>query len=150
MYYYYSTEQYPTRILQILIFELCEVFDYLYHFFRSDSRLLGKNSKTSNTSTELYLYSYLAFQSKTMQLVCLFICLMLKFKGLQSQEIITITETTFCCNSSLKGQYILRANFKVKYVRDAACMIIFYFCNCFAFAKLLQLCRALDGFFEHQ
>ena len=51
-----------------------------------------------------HLFLKLRWQDETL---CVFICLMTKFKGLQSQEISTITKTIFCYNSSLKGEYIL-------------------------------------------
>lgn len=47
---------------------------------------------------------------------CLFICLMTKFKSLQSQELITITETTLCYNSSLKGQYPVYCIYSTGYI----------------------------------
>ena len=42
-----------------------------------------------------------------LKFLCLLVFLMTNFKSLYSQEIITITETAFCYNSSLKSKYEL-------------------------------------------
>ena len=47
---------------------------------------------------------------------------MTKFKKLQSQEIISITEITFCYNSSLVGEYIYLFIYRV--VTRGGCLFI--------------------------
>lgn len=58
---------------------------------------ISRNSQRANN--ELYFNSL--HQFKILKLVCL---LMMKVQELQSQEIISRTEITFCYNSSLQGQ----------------------------------------------
>ena len=69
----------------------------------SFAQMLKRNSRGTHTATRLF--SIMVLQSKISKLLCVFICLMTKMKGLQSQEIITITQTIFCYNSSLEGEY---------------------------------------------
>ena len=52
-------------------------------------------------------------QFKIFNFLYLLMHLIAKFKGLQSeQQIISMTEITFCFNSSLEGQYILYESIK--------------------------------------
>ena len=56
-------------------------------------------------------------QLKTLKFLCVGVCLVMKFKEVNSQEILTVTEKTFCYNSSLEG---FRFNDKVLKVRNVA------------------------------
>ena len=55
----------------------------------------------------IILYPNAVLEFKILKFLCQFICLMVKFKGLQSQEIFSISEIIFCHNSSLEGQYYI-------------------------------------------